>query len=177
MKYEDKNVTPLHYDVYWETMGEFTDGRNEEIFDLCPKGLKSIDLGGGRGILAKQLNATLVDWSPVAIKQAKDNGVDGICKELIPFLKECEEKYELVVLADVLEEMKMSETQDLLDGIKKICNKYFVISTPTHENYLALSTHQVIYDKNELKKMIEDRGFKLEEELKYSDRLIARYSL
>lgn len=175
MKYSNKDITPLHYDVYWETMGEFTDGRNEEIFLLCPKVKTSIDLGGGRGILAKQLGATLVDWSPTAIKQAKDKGIVGICKPLIPFLQGCEDKYDLVVLADVLEEMMMEETEALLDGVKKICNKYFVISTPTHENYLALSTHQVIYDKDELKKMITDRGFRLEEELPYTDRLIARY--
>lgn len=174
MKYEDKNIMPEDFDSYWNNVGVFLDDRVQEILDLCPSG-KTIDLGGGSGALAKKLNATLIDWSEVACNKAREIGVDAIQANLIDFLNKCKEKYEVVVLADVLEEMKASETDVLLNGVKKICSKYFIISTPTHENYLNLSTHQVIYEKEELKMKIELLGFTLEKELPYSDRLIARY--
>lgn len=177
MHYQDKDVTPKNYDSYWKKVGVFADERVEEILSLCPPGLKSIDLGGGSGALANRLDALLVDWSPEAIKQAKKLGVRAVRSHLLPFLERCEETYELVVLADVLEEMKASETEDLLKGVRKICSKYFVISTPTHENYLKISTHQVIYSKEELHKMITDLGFRKDTEVYYSDRLIARYTL
>lgn len=177
MKYCDKNVSPKEFDQYWGNVGVLIDERVEEIASLCPTVLSVIDLGGGTGGLAKRLNALVVDWSPVACVEAEKQGLRAICQNLLTFFASCNKQYELVVLADVLEEMKMSETEALLDGVKKICKKYFVLSTPTHENYLNLSTHQVIYSKEELLKMIEARGFAMEQEIKYSDRLIARFTL
>lgn len=176
MKYSDKDVTPKDYDDYWKKVGVFADERVEEVFSLCPPG-KAVDLGGGTGALAKRLNALLVDWSPEAIKQAKKLGVRTEKSHILPFLEKCEDTFEVVVLADVLEEMKASETEELLKGVRKICERYFIISTPTHENYLDLSTHQVIYSKEELDKMITDLGFRKEKEIDYVDRLIARYTL
>lgn len=177
MKYQDKDVTPQDYDAYWKKVGVFADERVEEILFLCPPGLKTVDLGGGSGALAQRLGALVVDWSTEAIKQAKKLGVKTIKSHLLPFLEKSEEKYELVILADVLEEMRRDETGPLLRGIRKICSKYFVISTPTHENYLNISTHQVIYSKEELEEMLANLGFKKELEIEYTDRLIARYSL
>ncbi len=172
---QDKNITPADYDDYWQKVGVLGDVRVQEVLSLCPRGLKTIDLGGGSGYVAMELGAKLVDWSPVAVQQAKELGVNAVCSDLLSFLKDCRERYELVILADVLEEMKQSETEALLDGVKKICSKYFVISTPTHENYITITTHQVIYDKPELFKMLEDRGFNKDEIVYYKDRLISRY--
>jgi 2-polyprenyl-3-methyl-5-hydroxy-6-metoxy-1,4-benzoquinol methylase len=174
MIHEDKDVTPKEFDSYWKKVGVFSDDRVEEIKSLCPSG-KTIDLGGGSGALAKAVGATLVDWSPVACEKARKEGVESICANVLDFLRSTKEKYEVVVLADVLEEMKASETEELLDGVKKICTKYFIISTPTHENYLNISTHQVIYSKEELDEMLTKRGFTKEEGTEHSDRLIARY--
>ena len=112
----------------------------------------------------------------MACKVAQDNGLKVEKANILDFLK-TDRKFDLVVLADVLEEMKASETDAVLDGVAKICTKYFVISTPTHENYLDISTHQVIYDRDELIKIIEDRGFTFEEEVFYKDRLVARFKI
>jgi hypothetical protein len=99
-----------------------------------------------------------------------------VCDNVLNFLK-TDQKFDLVILADVIEEMKESETKELLEGIRKICGKYFVISTPTHESYIQISTHQVIYSKDELVKMITDLGFKQDSVNQHSDRLIVRFSL
>jgi hypothetical protein len=173
---EDKDVTPRHYDEYWTATGILVDERIEEIRNLCPVVESVVDLGGGSGGLAKELNALVVDWSPVACRIADAQGVKAICDNILSFLK-TDRKFDLVILADVLEEMKESETKELLDGIRKICNKYFVISTPVHENYLDISTHQVIYSKEELVKMITDLGFTQDSANKHPDRLIVRFTL
>jgi hypothetical protein len=115
------------------------------------------------------------EWHRPIFDKARELGVDAECHNLIDFLKTCKDKYEVVILADVLEEMRVDETKALLKGVKKICSKYFIISTPTHENYLNISTHQVIYDKDELHRMICKLGFKQEKVVNYPDRLIARY--
>lgn len=173
---EDKNITPKNYDDYWTETGILKDGRVEEIRDLCPKVESIVDLGGGSGGLAKELNALVVDWSPVACEIAKSQGINTICVNILDFLKE-DRKFDLVILADVLEEMRADETQELLEGIRKICSKYFVISTPTHENYLDISTHQVIYSEDELVKMITDLGFIQDSKNQHSDRLIVRFKI
>lgn len=177
MKHADKDISPKDYDSYWKNAGVFVDERVKEIASLCPPGdLSVIDLGGGSGGLAKKLGALVVDWSPVACEMARKEGVFVICENILDFLEDCDAQYDLVILADVLEEMKMSETAALLDGIRKICRKYFVLSTPTHENYLNISTHQVIYSKEELLEMLTKRGFKKEAEVNYPDRLVARFA-
>lgn len=174
MKYENKGVTAKDFDTYWQKTGQLFDERLEEVASLWPGG-KTVDLGGGSGSLAKKINATLVDWSPVACKQAEELGVKTICSNVLDFLKKTRNKYDVVILADVLEEMRADETKLVLDGVNKICKKYFILSTPTHENYLNLSTHQVIYSRGELLKMLGEYGFKLEKEIPYSDRIIARF--
>lgn len=171
---EDKGITPKDYDSYWKDTGVLVDDRVKEIANLCPSFENGVDLGGGTGGLATLRQMLVVDWSPVACKRAKELGFTVEQKNILDFLR-TDRKFDLVVLGDVLEEMREDETNALLDGIAKICTKYFVISTPTHENYLQMHTHQVIYSKDELIKMIEDRGFTLEEKLNYSDRLIARF--
>lgn len=173
--WENKGVTPSDYDTYWDKTGLLVDDRVQEIAGLCPSFENGVDLGGGTGGLSTLKNMLVVDWSPVACAMAKEKGFEVEEKNILDFLK-TDRKFDLVVLGDVLEEMREDETNELLDGISKICTKYFVISTPTHENYLKMSTHQVIYPKDELIKMIEERGFKLEDKLNYSDRLIARFS-
>lgn len=175
MIFENKDVTPKEYDTYWNKTGVLIDDRVKEIAELCPDFRAGVDLGGGTGGLVTIKKMLVVDWSPVACQVARDNGFEVEEKNILDFLK-TDRKFDLVVLGDVLEEMRADETNELLDGIARICTKYFVISTPTHENYLNLSTHQVIYNKDALKKMITDRGFTLEKELAYSDRLIARFS-
>jgi len=173
---ENKEVTPKNYDDYWTQTGILLDERIQEIRDLCPKVESVVDLGGGSGGLAKELNALVVDWSPVACEIAKGQNIQVVCDNILNFLK-TDQKFDLVILADVIEEMKAEETKELLEGIRKICNKYFVISTPTHENYLDISTHQVIYSEEELVKMITDLGFVKDSVNKHSDRLIVRFKL
>lgn len=175
MKYAEKDISAADYDSYWEKVGVFADERVEEIASLCAPVASAIDLGGGSGALAKRLNATLVDWSPVACELAKEHGVDAICADLIEFLATHRKTYDLVILADVIEEMKESQTKALLEGARLLCTKYLIVSTPTHENYLNVSTHQVIYSKTELETMLKDLGFKKDEEIWYTDRLIARF--
>lgn len=173
MIHEDKNVTPADYNEYYNRVGFFVDGRVMEIVSLCPKVEKILDLGGGTGNVASQLvgDVTVVDWSDRAGELAK---VKFVKKDILDYLKETEQRFELVILADVLEEMKASQTKELIEGINKVATKYFVISTPTHENYLNLSTHQVIYTEQEINDLLV--GWKMVEKIpKYTDRLIALY--
>jgi hypothetical protein len=173
----EKTITPADYNDYWLKTQVLYDERVEEIRNLCPEVESAVDLGGGSGGLSQETKALIIDWSEEGCRIARENGNEAICMNILDFLNETTNKYELVILADVLEEMKESETQELLDGIKKICSKYFVISTPTAENYINISTHQVIYTRDELLEMITARGFEMDCDNYHHDRLIARFKI
>lgn len=181
MVYSDKNVRPGDYDQHHRNLthalNEFQ--RNWEFYRLCPKGLKAVDLGGGVGILSAMLGATLVEWSDEGVKMARQYFPElaVIQADIGEYLKSASGKFELVLLTDVLEEMPASRTEEVLSGIDGVTEPgaYFLISTPTHENYLTLSTHQVIYTRQELLQMLSNHGWSLENEARYPDRLVGLF--
>lgn len=152
-----------------------------EFFPLCEFDDRKtiLDLGCGVGFLGQHLSAkhdvTLVDFSPVAIEMAKVNAPDCkiVCADILDFIKTKGQKFDVVILTDVVEEIYEDQLEPILLATEDA--DYLIISTPTHQNYLEVSTHLVIYEKKELKDLLEKHGWKQTMKVPYVDRLIARF--
>lgn len=153
-----------------------------EIFSLCNfSDKKIIDIGGGVGFLSHALafknDVTMVDFAEEAIKILREycSGFEVYFGDFKKFFNENKDKYDVAILADVVEEIYYEDFIILLDALEEREVNHLVVSTPTHANYLKLSTHLVIYPKQELLTMFKERGWEVEEEIIYADRLMARF--
>ena len=147
------------------------------LFDSLAGRKTILDLGCGAGWLGAHLSerhdVTLVDFSPKAVEFARANAPKCrvVCADLLEFLKDAE-PYDVAVLTDVVEEIYEHQLEPLLSALRA---DVLVVSTPTHPNYLKMSTHLVIYEKPELLGILARHGWKLEQSVPYPDRLIGRF--
>ena len=180
----DKKITVDDFDNEYSVNSSryfHCEDRIREFFPLCDfEGRKTIlDLGCGAGWLGHHLSAkhdvTLVDFSPKAVEFARVNAPNCqvFCADMVTFAKEKKAKYDVVILTDVVEEIYQEQLEPVLSAIDDA--DILIMSTPTHENYLKMSTHLVIYEKEELMGILAAHGWKLDKVVPYSDRLIGRF--
>lgn len=110
---------------------------------LTPKGTKVLDIGCGAGIISKHLatgnrQVVAIDLSPKLIEYArKHNGHENIVYIPGDVCDLPEDKFDVIVMVDVLEHIQMSSISKLLN----------VLADVSHENtmiYLNIPHHDVL---------------------------------
>ncbi len=158
-----------------ETAGDFFIGK-------VWKNAKVLDLGCGRGYVAKKLlpktNRILgIDYNASSIDYAKsslaDSGVTFICEDIFDYLgKHSDEKFDVVVLSHVLEHIDDPET--FLKRINHIGNFFYVevpdIETSHLNTYRQLLKTDLLYndadhvhefDRNQLKGILNRANLRI----------------
>lgn len=137
--------SPEVWDHLWKSEGEdsWRVGALEEVYDrivqLCPRGAQVVDLGGGRGFLARRLmkekgcHVLVVDHSIVALEAAREAGcriasmnlADGprVASWLTGF------KPDVVIATEVLEHLPEDAREAILDAIG-MSIKFAFLSVP-----------------------------------------------
>ena len=157
---------------------------NKYIYEKIPKNKKILDIGCNTGLLGealkknKQCEVWGADYSREAIKLAKkrlDKTIVCDFEKEIPFKKE---KFDIIILADILEHLKNPE--DLLLKIKKLLNSGGIIlaSIPNVANiYVRFNllfgkwdyknsgildkTHLKFFTKKTMIKLFVESGYKI----------------
>ncbi len=148
------------------------------IKDWLPDDKKAniLDIGCGYGLLLNTLstagyhNLKGIDISEEQIKIAKElyPDIDFICIDLIDFLKNTSEKYDLITAFDVIEHLNKEEILIVLDLIYKRLNEkgQLIIQTPNAESpwFGAVAfgdfTHEWFYTPSSLEDVLVKIGFK-----------------
>lgn len=120
-----------------------------------------LDIGCGDGKITSMLNATGIDNEPEAIRLAKEKGVNAEVGDSynLPFT---DESFESVFLGDVLEHMKYPASS--LNEAHRVTSKYLYISNPI-KGMDNDPFHYQEWTPDELIKLVESCGFKLEGEV------------
>lgn len=137
------------------------------------KNSKIIELGSGLGNNLHALgslgykNVTGVEICEGSVELCKKYGLDVIQSDIISFLDENKNYYDVVILHHVLEHFTRTEALELLQKIKNILteNGIVLIAVPNGWNLFAAGalsndiTHEVLYSRNSLNSILQFSGF------------------
>lgn len=149
---------------------------NEKYLPLLKgydRGAALLDLGCGQGFMLRYLqsvgfsNLTGIDISEEQVEKARAKGFNAIHVNAFDFLKENEEKFEIIVAVDIIEHFKKEELFELLSLIHKalIPGGLFIIQTPNGEGlmpgYVIFGdlTHYTILSPLSLQHILTITGF------------------
>ncbi len=133
-----------------------------------------LELGCGPGYLlqylsAKGFNNTFgIDISPEQIEIAKSKGCNVMLTDALEFLKENENKYDVIFAFDFIEHFTKDELIEMSNLIHKSLNYggVFIIRTPNGQGIFSGTiiygdlTHQTIFNPNSLIQLLTQAGFK-----------------
>lgn len=129
--YKNYFSTQMGRDVKGEIKGKFEEEKRQFSFEIIPlapadKAIKILDIGCGIGSLMAAFNdagyhqVEGIDLSPEQIKIAHENGIQQAkLGDLIPYLKENEECFDLITGMDIIEHFTKDELCEVLAQIKK----------------------------------------------------------
>lgn len=111
--------------------------RTNEILSYIPKEVYSvIDIGCGKGVITNKIERTFViglDFAKTPLKQLKKHKIQGS----IAFLPIKADKFDLVILNEVLEHLDDETYVKAINEIERLKAKYLLISVPFNENLEA----------------------------------------
>lgn len=185
-----QNYREILYKNYFSTqMGRGMQGQEKEkfaeekrqfTFEIAPlapadKAIKILDLGCGTGSLLSALkdlgytHLTGIDLSPEQIKVAHQNGVmEAQEGDLVPFLKENAETFDLILGMDIIEHFTKDELCDALLHISNALkpNGTVLFRTPNADTPLSGIysrgdfTHECFFNYNSAEQVMMATGFK-----------------
>ena len=145
------------YKMFLESKGTRLEGRLEEVLFLVSPSSRDnvLDIGCGRGELAYKMsamgaNVTAIDYSEDAIDIAKKtygNGIDNLeylCEDI--FKKNFTQKYDKVVLADIVEHIEQPMLEELIKKVKDLLTPegLVIIHTAPNKDYYDLYYPQIV---------------------------------
>jgi len=112
----------------------------QTILELIPDDVKNIlDVGCGNGaitnVLAEKYNITGLDRSKEALNYVKTNKILA-SSDAIPFP---DKKFDLVFSSELLEHLESETLEKTINEIRRLTNKYLLLSVPNDENPDKLS--------------------------------------
>lgn len=146
----------IFYDGYLDKL-KTVNNRHERVFisfnKLIPTGIRVLDVGCGTGITSKYLAegnrmVTAVDLSPKLIEYAKEHNNHGriqyIVSDITTWFESKEEKYDAIVLVDVLEHILKKRMRCLFESIEKLSHKdtKIYVNIPTADILRFLQEHK-----------------------------------
>ncbi len=138
------------------------------------KNAKTLDLGCGSGSFLYFLrnlgykNSAGIDISPEQVEVAKKLGINGVeCADIMGFLGDKKESYDLIFARDVLEHMTKGKILEALKAIRAAIkvNGVFVTQVPNGECVFSGRmrygdfTHELAFTKNSLGQVLRLTGF------------------
>lgn len=179
-----KNLIPKR--TSWYSLGDYQNEANRFkkrfaqltriIHSFVSKG-KVLDIGSGFGLLSSLVNKLghyyfhLIDKEiePYYFQKAKNVKFEKI--DFVNFIKNRNEKYDLVLMFDILEHFK--DPLFVLKEINRILNNkgYLVIQTPNYQSLMAkvchhwswwmVEDHKIIFSPKSIKTLLNLTGFKI----------------
>lgn len=120
-----------------------------------------LDIGAGDGKITHLLGIRGVDNEPEGVRLAKEMGADVVLGDACN-LDFKDEEFDAVFMGDVLEHIEFP--RQALKEARRVLKDYLYIASPeketTHDRY-----HYEEWTPEELKKLVESEGFKLEGEI------------
>lgn len=176
------NENKLIFEKKWS--GYYFADRKEllTLIDNVPK--KVLDIGCATGVFGKLLKdkynccVTGIEINKRICKIAENNIDKVICCNVETNFPEIKDKFDIIILADILEHLKNPE--NLLNNIKNLLNSngYIIISVPNVSHYSVVmnllwgnwdytssgildKTHLRFFTFNSIKRMLKENGFKI----------------
>lgn len=147
---------------------------------LCPsflenKKLNILEIGCGKGytlLTLKDLGFTNIKGIDIDQKQIESSNEKGLnvihIIDTIEFLQSSNEKYDLIIMFDVLEHIKKEKQQTFLKAIQQSMNKnsILLLSVPNADSIVSSRyryvdwTHEISFTKESLHFILYNSGFK-----------------
>ncbi len=134
-----------------------------------------LELGCGNGALLfclKEMgykNIFGVDISQEQIEIANRNGLENILRnDIVSYLNESDEKYNVIIMMDVLEHIEKEDLLELLDNVYKHLNQEgsLIIHVPNGEGVFGMRirygdyTHTTCFTLKSIKQVLKASGYK-----------------
>lgn len=139
--------------------------------DRCKEWIKEkdvLDIGAGDGLIASHIGAVGIEIDETAVRLARQQGVNVICGSAyqLPF---ADNEFEAVFIGDTLEHLEFP--LKALDEARRVLKKTLYVSGPVPGGVLeAYEYADSKWSLPEIKKNIEELGFRLEGEIEVSGR-------
>lgn len=134
---EDKRsvLGDMNYNAYHRLRKDYTlKPRHKVVLELIDGGSTVLDVGCGDGLLLellsneKHIKGFGVDISNVAVARTKEKGIDAMVMDIEGVNQICRQKYDYIVISEVLEHI--ANPEKIMLKVRDYFNKNLIVSIP-----------------------------------------------